>query len=193
MAEGRAWHKGLERYFTSPANFILDAIEEFEDDKNEILDLDEDEFFKARERLDKNLSLFHEEFMKSDRDWKDNLYVEIKVSGTESPIEGGLPFTAQMDLITKDGNPVDHKYVGMYSTNNGYEHYVQAWFYYWATFNLTGKYPKIFTLSEVIYPSDIRSTHSSLGQKYSPQCLHLIFIILILKDIVKLMTIILLI
>jgi hypothetical protein len=146
MAEGKAWHKGLEMFFTRPENYIGDALQELTDTKDEIQDFDEEEFQIVGERLEENLIVYREEF--ADRNWKDNQYVEMKVSKIPSPIEGGLPLTAQMDLVDNKGNPVDHKYVGVYSIGNGYEHYVQAWFYYWATQNLTGKFPEYFVLSE---------------------------------------------
>ena len=55
MAEGKAWHKGLEMFFTRPENYIGDALQELTDTKDEIQDFDEEEFQIVGERLEENL------------------------------------------------------------------------------------------------------------------------------------------
>lgn len=155
MLMGSAWHKGLENYLSGNLKNTLIAANDYitknVDEVRETISKDKLEEFEkklAKELHDlaDNLEAYHS-YTGSERTWKPSEHIE-KYTRAMAPVEGSLPISGMIDVIDADGNPIDHKYVGRFSTGGTEKYQVQAWFYYYLTKEVTGEYPQYFRISE---------------------------------------------
>lgn len=144
MLAGSAWHAGVEEYYRNgPAAYIGAAVDKMLEGRESLTPKEIGMFDKEIEGLKENLKLYP-----SLRPETDNIdVIERKVS-MPSPVEGGAAITGVIDLIDKHGNPVDHKYKGRYTHEGPQKYMIQAWFYYYLTKEVTGKYPAYFQIDE---------------------------------------------
>lgn len=148
MIAGSAWHKGVEMFLRGDDNYILGALALLEKEGQTLLKDDYDG--KMQEKLEKEAAILEKNlitYSQINREWQAGEHIEAKVS-MPSPVENGLPITGIVDVINTNISPVDHKYIARFTTDSQEKYYVQAWFYYHITHNLTGEYPKYFIISE---------------------------------------------
>lgn len=150
MAEGKAWHRGLEA-LVNKENVLEAALKCYDDQYEELKEsalLNREDMKKFQDKYDKGRKVLKANLLtypNSHEAWRNREGTEQRVA-VPAPVENALPIVAVIDVF-EGSNPVDYKYVSRFSgSDEGYR--VQAWFCYHAAKHHTGKEPEKFIIEE---------------------------------------------